>query len=282
MCRPRRRYRKRDLGISGVDAPSIALQSDPRRTARASSQSRAGARPHAHRPEQVCVTTFRHWPGRFLVRRSPREFHRRGDAFRGTALALGGPTASHGPDTRAQVARNSRGRLMANTRTRKATAVTPASSRYDELKQMLDERQRELAAEVQGKIRSVREDGAQKPHERMVLGETSEIDHQDLDLALIQMKAETLNKINEARSRLENTATACASSAATRLPRRGCARCRSRCAARRAKRRGRWRTSGCAPWRDAEESRACSTTCGASSCTALATACHQIESASRI
>ena len=59
-------------------------------------------------------------------------------------------------------------------------------------------------AEVQGKIRGVRADGAEKPHEVMDQGETSEVDIQeDIELALIQMKAETLNKINEALARLE-------------------------------------------------------------------------------
>ena len=92
---------------------------------------------------------------------------------------------------------------MAKAATRGTKVETPSGSRYEELKRMLEERQRELGAEVQGKIRGVRADGAQRPHERMVPGETSEIDQQDIDLALIEMKAETLNKINEARMRLE-------------------------------------------------------------------------------
>ena len=70
---------------------------------------------------------------------------------------------------------------------------------------MLEERQRELTTEVQGQIRGVRADGAEKPHEVMDQGETSEVDIQeDIELALIQMKAETLNKINEALARLED------------------------------------------------------------------------------
>jgi DnaK suppressor protein len=84
------------------------------------------------------------------------------------------------------------------------TIAAPGGTRYDELKRMLDERQRELVAEVQGKIRGVRADGAEKPHDVMDQGETSEVDIQeDIELALIQMKAETLNKINEALARLE-------------------------------------------------------------------------------
>jgi RNA polymerase-binding transcription factor DksA len=89
--------------------------------------------------------------------------------------------------------------------TKRTTAVAaPESTRYDELKRMLEERQRELTHEVQGRIRGVRADGAEKPHEVMDQGETSEVDIQeDIELALIQMKAETLNKINEALARLE-------------------------------------------------------------------------------
>ena len=84
------------------------------------------------------------------------------------------------------------------------TVAVPGGTRYDELKQMLEERQRELVAEVQGKIRGVRADGAEKPHDVMDQGETSEVDIQeDIEFALIQMKAETLNKINEALARLE-------------------------------------------------------------------------------
>jgi RNA polymerase-binding transcription factor len=91
--------------------------------------------------------------------------------------------------------------------TRKSTVVaeTPTRARYAELKRMLEERQRELLSEVQGKIRDVRAEGSEKPHEVLDQGETSEVDIQeDIEFALIQMKAETLNKINEALSRLED------------------------------------------------------------------------------
>ena len=93
---------------------------------------------------------------------------------------------------------------MAKAAKRTTAVAAPESTRYDELKRMLQERQRELTQEVQGRIRSVRADGAEKPHEVMDPGETSEVDIQeDIELALIQMKAETLNKINEALARLE-------------------------------------------------------------------------------
>jgi DnaK suppressor protein len=71
-----------------------------------------------------------------------------------------------------------------------AVAEAPTGARYDELKRMLIERQRA--------------EGSEKDHEVLDPGETSEVDIQeDIEFALIQMKAETLNKINEALSRLE-------------------------------------------------------------------------------
>ena len=76
-------------------------------------------------------------------------------------------------------------------------------NRYNELRQMLEERRRELMNEVQGKIRDVRTDGS-KDREVFDQGESSEVDIQeDIEFALIQMKSETLNKINEALRRLE-------------------------------------------------------------------------------
>ena len=94
---------------------------------------------------------------------------------------------------------------MAKVTKRKASvAVEPASERYDELRKMLDDRRRELLREVKGKIRDVRAEGSEKPHEVLDPGETSEADIQeDIEFALIQMKAETLNKINEALARLD-------------------------------------------------------------------------------
>jgi DnaK suppressor protein len=82
-----------------------------------------------------------------------------------------------------------------------------ARSRYAELKQMLDTRRREIQAEVQGKMRDVREEGAWGGKQNEVLDavESSEADIQeDIEFALIQMKSETLNKINDALSRLEH------------------------------------------------------------------------------
>ena len=83
------------------------------------------------------------------------------------------------------------------------SAKGTAKSRYNELKKMLEERRRELLNAVQGKMRDVRAEGSK---ERDVLdqGESSEVDIQeDIEFALIQMKAETLNKIDAALRRLE-------------------------------------------------------------------------------
>lgn len=79
-------------------------------------------------------------------------------------------------------------------------------TRYIELKQMLDGRRREIQAQVQGKMRGVREEGTWggKLNEVLDAVESSEADIQeDIEFALIQMKSETLNKINDALLRLE-------------------------------------------------------------------------------
>jgi DnaK suppressor protein len=79
-------------------------------------------------------------------------------------------------------------------------------ARYSELKQMLAERRREIQAEVQGKMRGVREEGTWggKMNEVLDAVESAEADIQeDIEFALVQMKAETLNTINDALLRLE-------------------------------------------------------------------------------
>jgi len=79
-----------------------------------------------------------------------------------------------------------------------------AKNRYTELKKMLEDRRRELMNEVQGRIRDVRTDSS-KDREVLDQGESSEVDIQeDIEFALIQMKSETLNKIDAALRRLED------------------------------------------------------------------------------
>src|SRR5881396_1947839 len=81
-----------------------------------------------------------------------------------------------------------------------------SDSRYIELKQMLQARRREIQAEVQGKMRDVRSEGTWggKQHEVLDAVESAEADIQeDIEFALVQMKSETLNKIHDALTRLE-------------------------------------------------------------------------------
>ena len=82
-----------------------------------------------------------------------------------------------------------------------------ARSRYTELKRMLQERRGELQAQVQGKMRDVRAEGTWggKMNDVLDAVESSEADIQeDIEFALIQMKSETLNKVNDALARLEH------------------------------------------------------------------------------
>jgi DnaK suppressor protein len=83
------------------------------------------------------------------------------------------------------------------------TATTAKRSRSDELRKMLEDRLYELTRDLHGRIREARVDSV---NERQVIdqGETSELDAQDeLEFALIQMKAETLNRIDAALRRLD-------------------------------------------------------------------------------
>jgi DnaK suppressor protein len=77
--------------------------------------------------------------------------------------------------------------------------------RYRELKSILEERRREMMSEVQERMRDVRSEGAGNTVQGVLdAAESSEADIQDeIEFALIQMKAETLNKIDEALRRLE-------------------------------------------------------------------------------
>ncbi len=90
----------------------------------------------------------------------------------------------------------------------KATRIDQAArakGRYAELKQILEDRRREILSEVQEKMRDVRAEGASGEGQGVLdAAETSEADIQDdIEFALIQMKSETLHKIEEALARLE-------------------------------------------------------------------------------
>ena len=88
----------------------------------------------------------------------------------------------------------------------KAGADGKRRSRSSELRQMLEERRREIQAQVQVKMRDVRADGSWGGKQKEVLDdvESSEADIQDeIEFALIQMKSETLSKIDDALQRLD-------------------------------------------------------------------------------
>jgi DnaK suppressor protein len=87
------------------------------------------------------------------------------------------------------------------TMTKNKAAAT--ACRSNELRTVLEDRRRELVHEVQGKMRDARTGGI---NEREVVDqvESSELDIQDeIEFALIQMKADTLNKIDIALRRIE-------------------------------------------------------------------------------
>ena len=90
------------------------------------------------------------------------------------------------------------------TKTKKAAAPR---GRYDELKDILEGRRKELLGEVREKMRDVRAENSEEAKGVLDAAETSEADIQDdIEFALIQMKTETLKKIEDALKRLdENT-----------------------------------------------------------------------------
>ena len=78
--------------------------------------------------------------------------------------------------------------------------------RYEELQRILEDRRREIMSEVKSKMKDVRAEGSSGMiHSVADAAESSEADIQDdIELALIQMKAETLHKIDEALARLDD------------------------------------------------------------------------------
>jgi len=82
----------------------------------------------------------------------------------------------------------------------------PVARRTTQLRTMLEERRRLLMGDVNGRIRDVRARGGS---DREVVDEHESADadsQEDLDLALIQMKADTLRRIDAALRRLEKGA----------------------------------------------------------------------------
>ena len=96
-------------------------------------------------------------------------------------------------------------RSKTNGATANGATETMARQRYAELKQILEDRRRDILSEVQEKMRDVRSVGASGEGQGVLdAAEASEADIQDdIEFALIQMKSETLHKINEALARLD-------------------------------------------------------------------------------
>jgi DnaK suppressor protein len=83
------------------------------------------------------------------------------------------------------------------------TKTAPKANRIADLKTLLENRRRELVHDLDDKIRAIRSDGIT---ERDVVddAEGSEVDTQDdIGFALLQLKAETLKKIDTALRRIE-------------------------------------------------------------------------------
>ena len=78
------------------------------------------------------------------------------------------------------------------------------NSRYAELRNMLRDRRSEIRTEVQSKMHDVRIAKGEKLDHVLDDVESSEADIQeDIEFALIQLKSETLNKIDDALTRLD-------------------------------------------------------------------------------
>ena len=89
-----------------------------------------------------------------------------------------------------------------------ATTDSMGGKRYAKLKLILEERRRDMFAEVHDRMRDVRTEGGGVTMQGVLdSAESSEADIQDeIEFALIQMKTETLSKIDEALQRLETGA----------------------------------------------------------------------------
>jgi DnaK suppressor protein len=85
------------------------------------------------------------------------------------------------------------------------TQTTSPDRRSEELRQVLDKRRRELVATLHDKIKGVRTDhGTNLERSGLDEVEASDVDAQgEIELALIQMRAETLGRIDEAIARLD-------------------------------------------------------------------------------
>lgn len=97
---------------------------------------------------------------------------------------------------------------MKARKTTKKTAQAVAiahTARYDELRRILEDRRRELVFQLQDRRRSVRAEGPASLAQGVVDAEEASVSdiQEDIEIALMQMKSETLTRVNEALARLE-------------------------------------------------------------------------------
>lgn len=97
---------------------------------------------------------------------------------------------------------------MKARKTMKKTATSGGAghtARHDELRKILEDRRRDLVLQLQDRMRSVRADGPVNMSQGVVDAEEASVSdiQEDIEIALMQMKSETLNRVNEALSRLE-------------------------------------------------------------------------------
>jgi DnaK suppressor protein len=84
-------------------------------------------------------------------------------------------------------------------------ADVSVGERRNDIRRMLLDRRRELLCEIQNRVRDVRELGSNNHHQTVDLRDTVEAEPEDdLALALIQMKADTLARVNVAVRQLDD------------------------------------------------------------------------------
>lgn len=94
---------------------------------------------------------------------------------------------------------------MGQSLKRFAETMLQHRDRYDQLKAILEDRRKVLVEELHGRLRVARAENLSRPVDGQDFGELADADMQDdIRYALLEMKAETLNKIDEALRRLED------------------------------------------------------------------------------
>jgi DnaK suppressor protein len=96
--------------------------------------------------------------------------------------------------------------MKAQKKTRQKSSRTNNTERYTELRRILEDRRRELAAQLQLKMRTVRAEGPADMAQGVIDAEEASVSdiQEEIEIALLQMKSETLNRVNEALARLEH------------------------------------------------------------------------------